>query len=94
MTLMGDTKANTIKKTIASYVEAISSLLDDFCQFYRASIIDSVVDLKVKEGGASQAQILSIIAQDDTCEVALRRAEQRRQSSVLMATIHLATDYR
>ncbi|OLP75930.1 hypothetical protein AK812_SmicGene44202 [Symbiodinium microadriaticum] len=33
----------------------------------------SLVDFKAKEGGASQARILSIIAQDDTCEVALRR---------------------
>ncbi|CAE7583551.1 unnamed protein product [Symbiodinium sp. CCMP2456] len=33
----------------------------------------SLVDFKAKEGGASQAKILSIIAQDDTCEVALRR---------------------
>ena len=33
----------------------------------------SLVDFKAKEGGAAQARILSIIAQDDTCEVALRR---------------------
>ncbi|CAE7268151.1 unnamed protein product, partial [Symbiodinium sp. CCMP2456] len=33
----------------------------------------SLVDFKAKEGGTSQAKILSIIAQDDTCEVALRR---------------------
>ena len=33
----------------------------------------SLVDFKAKEGGASQSKVLSIIAQDDTCEVALRR---------------------
>ncbi|CAE7309115.1 unnamed protein product [Symbiodinium sp. CCMP2592] len=33
----------------------------------------SLVDFKAKEGGPSQAKVLSIIAQDDTCEVALRR---------------------
>ena len=33
----------------------------------------SLVDFKAKEGGQSQARVLSIIAQDHTCEVALRR---------------------
>ncbi|CAE7879885.1 unnamed protein product [Symbiodinium sp. KB8] len=33
----------------------------------------TLVDFKAREGGSSQSKVLSIIAQDDTCEVALRR---------------------
>ncbi|CAE7872534.1 unnamed protein product, partial [Symbiodinium necroappetens] len=35
--------------------------------------VATLVDFKAREGGSSQSKVLSIIAQDDTCEVALRR---------------------
>ncbi|CAE7303490.1 unnamed protein product [Symbiodinium sp. CCMP2456] len=43
------------------------------CVYVDLFNLASLVDFKAKEGGASQAKILSIIAQDDACEVPLRR---------------------